>query len=97
MERMSERTYTNQNLAGILSEALGLEGGGGRSSFSSSHREALREALEHESAPATFAELLQTLRAQEAGEGTISAVQKLAANEPGRSLQEFAVNYTPGS
>jgi len=88
-----ERTYTNQNLAGILSLALGLEGGDSRASFSGTHRETLRTALEDASSPATFQDLLETLRQLEANPSTIRAVQEHAASHPERSLQEFAVSF----
>lgn len=87
-----ERTYTNHNLAGILSVALGLEAVEGRSSFSGTHRETLRAALE-ESRPETFADLLRALRRQAASEPMVAAVAQLADRHPERSLQEFAAGY----
>lgn len=87
-----ERTYTNNNLAGILSVALGLESVEGRASFSGTHRETLRSALE-EARPETFAELLSALRRLSASASMIAAVEELAARHPQRSLQEFAAGY----
>ena len=88
-----QRIYTNQNLAGILSVALGLEDGAGRASFSGAHRETLRAALEDPSRPGTFRELYQTLRRLQANESTLRAVEALAGRDPGRSLQQFAVEF----
>jgi hypothetical protein len=87
-----ERTYTNNNLAGILSVALGLEAVEGRASFSGTHRETLRTALE-ESQPETFVDLLRALRGLAASEPLVAAVEQLAAHHPERSLQEFAAGY----
>ena len=90
---MSDTNYTNQNLAGILSVALGLEDSGGRASFSSAHREALRAALDDPSSPETFADLLQTLRTLKSDAATIGAVETRAASDPSRSLQDFALHF----
>lgn len=88
--------FPNANLAGILSEALGLESGDGRSHFSGASRKALQMALDHESAPETFEELGRTLRQLDGDEETLAAVTKMAQQEPGRSLQEYAKAYTAG-
>lgn len=87
--------FTNANLAGILSEALGLESGQGRSHFSGPSRKILQLALDHESAPETFGALRDTMEAMEEGdELTLKAVTERAQSEPDRSLQEYAKAYT---
>jgi len=92
----SDSFFPNANLAGILSEALGLESGQGRSHFSGVSRKALQVALDHETAPETFEELGRTLRQLDSDKETLDAVVKMAAEEPGRSLQEYAKAYTAG-
>ena len=89
-----DRKYTNQNLAGILCIALGLDDEG-RASFSSSHRESLRSALE-DGQPETFAGLLQALRRGGAAAATIGAVATLAKRHPERSLEEYAATWGKG-
>jgi len=91
---MQDALYSNQNLAGILREALGLaHSAGGRTEFSSASRELLRRALEHESAPETLSELAQTLELMEVDDETIASVRSIAAKAPGKRLQAFAAEF----
>lgn len=93
---MEERAYSNQNLAGILAEALGLESSSGRTDFSGTHRGALRRALDDPSAPTTFAELLAALESASANPETIAAVRPVARAEPDAWLQTWARDWVKG-
>ena len=91
-----ERQYTNQNLAGILCEALGLAIEGGRTDFSGSQRETIRSALDGPLAPSTFAELRAALDGADPNERLLAAIDEIVAGDARRSLQEFAASYRPG-
>ena len=95
---MGNAYYSNQNLAGILSEALGLESelNAGRGHFSSPNRETLREALDHASAPETFRELISTLAETEASAEVVKAVRRVATDRPAYALQEYARDFAEG-
>lgn len=90
---MQEQEFSRPNLAGILSEALGLESGTGRGEFSGTSRSALRKALEHPTNPTTFSELCATLTVMASDPETVKAVRRLAQEEPRRTLQQFARDY----
>ena len=90
---MQEQEFSRPNLAGILSEALGLESGTGRGEFSGTSRSALRKALEHPTSPKTFPELCSTLAVLSSDGETVKAVRRLAQEEPERTLQQFARDY----
>ncbi len=88
--------YSNQNLAGILSVALGLESAEGRNDFSGSHRQTLRSALDDTSEPANFRQLLEVLERAAAGDKMLEAVRRFAQHEPERDLQDFAASFAKG-
>ena len=93
---MEGESYSSQNLAGILAVALGLEAGRGRVDFSGTHRETLRRALDHPSAPQTFADLLKILEQMDASPETVSAVRSRAEEVAEHSLQGFAQDFALG-
>ena len=90
--------YSKQNLAGILSEALGLEGDAAapRGHFSSDNRKVLGEALEHDPTPRTFAELAASLERLGASPEVVGVVARVARERPGYALQEYARDFAEG-
>lgn len=95
---MASANYSNQNLAGILSEALGLESGltAGRGHFSSDNRKALGEALDRSPSPGTFAELVSALELTGAAPEIVAAVARVARERPGYALQAYAQDFAEG-
>jgi len=91
---MHEALYSNQNLAGILREAIGLaHSTSGRTEFSSASRELLRRALEDTSAPETLADLVKTLESMEVDAETVGDVARFAQKDPGKDLQALAAEF----
>ena len=90
---MQDALYSNQNLAGILREAMGLEAmSGGRSDFSCTSRETLRQALASDQQPTTFAELEQALIAMGIEGETLESIRKRQKGGI-QNLQEFAAEF----
>ena len=91
---MQDALYSNQNLAGILREALGLEGmSGGRSDFSCASREHLRQGLDHPSHPQTFGELEATLSAMGVAGEMLECIRTMKRKAGTQSLQHFAADF----